>query len=247
MKKIYNLSFLLLLSLLVGFTVTASAQTSTMSVKFQSISDGGRSYDISQFALSSNNNFVSSTGNINLDVNISTSSTEIIEINTAFLMVAYGYHESPYSTEVYFNGSRVNSMRLYPGESYSITLKLQRNWTYNLKKTADNSTYLDFYVVCMGQQLGNTSCRILAPTKTQTNTLSAYPTTVISDVTVKSDENVALRSIRIVDAMGNTIKVQNYNGNQTEATLNLSNCKKGLYYLQIGNEVETKTVKIIKQ
>lgn len=84
-------------------------------------------------------------------------------------------------------------------------------------------------------------------TTSPTTTMSVSPTSVTSDVTVKSDENIALRSIRVVDTMGNTVKIQNYNGNQTEATLNMSDCKKGLYYIQVNNGIETNVVKVIKQ
>lgn len=88
---------------------------------------------------------------------------------------------------------------------------------------------------------------VVANPNRKPGTFSVYPTSVTSDVTIKSEDNVPLKSIKIVSISGDLVKAQQFGNNQTEATFNLSSCRNGIYYMQVETGTETRTVKIIKK
>lgn len=88
---------------------------------------------------------------------------------------------------------------------------------------------------------------VVANPNRKPDTFSVYPTSVTSDVTIKSEDNVPLKSIKIVSISGDLVKAQQFGNSQTEATFNLSSCRNGIYYMQVETGTETRTVKIIKK
>lgn len=79
------------------------------------------------------------------------------------------------------------------------------------------------------------------------NSVSVNPTTVTSDVTVKSTDDASIKSIRVVGFMGDLVTAKSYSNNCTEANLDLSNCKKGIYYIQVEKTNGVETTKVIKK
>ena len=83
--------------------------------------------------------------------------------------------------------------------------------------------------------------------RTERNKIAVSPTVVTSDVTVKSTDDSAIKSVKIVGTMGDLVKTRSYNGNCTEAQFDLSNCKNGIYYIQVEKTNGIETAKIIKK
>lgn len=88
---------------------------------------------------------------------------------------------------------------------------------------------------------------VIANSNRKPGTFSVYPTSVTSDVTIKSEDNIPLKSVKIVSVSGDLVKAQQFGNSQTEATFNLSSCRNGIYYMQVETGTETRTVKIIKK
>lgn len=79
------------------------------------------------------------------------------------------------------------------------------------------------------------------------NSLSVSPTSVTSDVTIKTTDDSSIKSIKVVSTMGNLVKAKSYNGNCKEVNFDLSNCQKGIYYIQVEKTNGIETAKIIKK
>lgn len=130
-----------------------------------------------------------------------------------------------------------------------IIIKAPSNWIYGLS----NNT-ISFYFVYThnsGQQLFNGTYRIIngnsklkSITKEPSITVSYYDA---SNVTVKSIDESAIKSIRVVGTMGELVKNQLCGNNNMEAKIDLSNCKNGIYYIQVEKTNGVETAKIIKK
>ena len=133
-------------------------------------------------------------------------------------------------------------------------IKIPTNWPYHLKQTSDNYTYLDFYFIyAEGSGLplfngsyciSNGKSKSLSVEKQLSITVSYYDA---SNVTVKSTDDSAIKSIRVIGTMGDLVKSQSYGNNSMEANIDLSNCKNGIYYIQVEKTTGVETSKIIKK
>lgn len=214
--------------------------------------------NINQYTLASRNSFTTTTGDLYFLCTLKNNTSSSLTISTSNLKLAYGYQNSPYTTTVYgASGSEpLTSINLPAGNNgFDIVIKAQSNWSSNLKRTSDNYTYMDFYFVYThntGQQLFNGSYCIINGSRSlqslsSQQSVSVFPTTVISDVTIKSTDNSSIKSIKVVSAMGNLMKIKSYNDNCMKANLDLSNYKNGIYYLQVEKSNGVETVKVIKK
>lgn len=215
-------------------------------------SAGGR---LSSYTLDSRNSFVTTTGDIYVSGSITNTTNNPIVVNYPRILVAFGYHESPYTGEVYNGGGDKVSTVTIPAHDYTdIMIKIPTNWPYHLKQTSDNYTYLDFYFIyAEGSGLplfngsyciSNGKSKSLSVEKQLSITVSYYDA---SNVTVKSTDDSAIKSIRVIGTMGDLVKSQSYGNNSMEANIDLSNCKNGIYYIQVEKTTGVETSKIIKK
>lgn len=240
-----------------GGTITPPVTQNEVTLDVRSISDKlfGSYENINQYTLASRHSFTTTTGELYIKCMIKNNTNAPMTIETSNLKIAYGYRESPYTATVYTGGGTpINSLYLINGYNYDseIILKVPSNW--RLKTTSDNYTYIDLYFLythISGQQLFNGSfCIINSSNSVRSNqqpSISVYPSTVTSDVTIKSTDESPIKSIKIVGTMGNMVKSKLYSGDCTEANLDLSNCKNGIYYIQVEKANGVETSKIIKK
>lgn len=240
-------------------TVTPPVTQNEITLDVRYISDrlSGSYQNINQYTLSSRNSFTTTTGELYFKCILRNNTNAPMTIDASNLKIAYGYRESPYTATVYSGGGTpINSLYIINGYGYDyeVILKVQSNWT--LKKTSDNYTYLDLYFLYThnsGQQLFNGSYCIINGSNSlrsinkQESSLSVSPASVTSNVTIKISDDSSIKSIKVVSTMGNLVKAKSYNGDCREVNLDLSNCQKGIYYIQVEKTTGIETVKIIKK
>lgn len=115
-------------------------------------------------------------------------------------------------------------------------------------------TTTSFYFVYTqnsGQQLFNGTYRVKngssksrAIEKESSIAVSYYDA---SNITIKSTDDSAIKSIRVIGTMGDLVKSQSYGNNCTETNFDLSNYKNGIYYIQVEKTNGVETAKIIKK
>lgn len=211
---------------------------------------------LSSYTLSSGNSFVSTTGDLYVSGEIWNTTNKEVTLDLTKILVAFTNGDSPFNTTVYDGGGTKMTSVTLRGNDYShVTIKVPANWPYHTKNTSDNKTYLDFYFRYVAN---NPVLQIFTGSYCVTNGMSKSkaiekePSIAVSyydasNVTVKSTDDSAIKSIRVVGTMGDLVKSQSYGNNCTEVNLNLSNCQKGIYYIQVEKTTGVETAKIIKK
>lgn len=211
---------------------------------------------LSSHTLSSGNSFVSTTGDLYVSGEIWNTTSNVVTLDLTKIFVVFTLGDSPYSATVYEDGggAKRTSVTLRGNDYSAIILKITDNWPYFIK-TSGNKTYLDFYFRYVANapvlQLFNGSYCITngmskskAIEKESSIAVSYYDA---SNVIVKSTDDSAIKSIRVVGTMGDVVKSQSYGNNSMEANIDLSNCKNGIYYIQVEKSTGIETAKIIKK
>lgn len=206
--------------------------------------------DINQYTSASGKSFTTTTGDLYFSCVIEkTSAATSSIIDASNLKIAYGYQNAPYTTSVYQYGTLKESINLSDNRSTEIVIQAPDNWTSSL-----NNNTISFYFVYTrnaGQQLFNGTYNIING-MSKSKAIEKEPSIAVSyydasNVTVKSTDDSAIKSIRVVGTMGDLVKSQSYGNNCTEVNLNLSNCQKGIYYIQVEKTTGVETAKIIKK
>ncbi len=114
--------------------------------------------NIEDYSLSSKK-YLYTSGDIYVRATLYNESSSTVDLISSYLMVAYGYHQSPYVSpsinwEAYGNAEIIH---LESGWSTNLVYKIPSNWVYNLNQSSDGYDYIDFYFVYKGQQLCNGS------------------------------------------------------------------------------------------
>ncbi|MBS1319486.1 MAG: T9SS type A sorting domain-containing protein [Parabacteroides sp.] len=224
-----------------------------LTLKVVGISDKASGFfsDINQYTSAGGKTFTSTTGDLFFSCVIAkTSSATTSTIETKNLKVAFGYREYPYTTSVYQNGTLKENITLYKTESTEIVIQAPYPWTTEASLGTTTSFYF-VYTQNSGQQLFNGTYRVKngssksrAIEKKSSIAVSYYDA---SNITVKSTDDSAIKSIRFIGTMGDLVKSQSYGNNCTETNFDLSNCKNGIYYIQVEKTNGVETAKIIKK
>lgn len=212
-------------------------------------------YLLSSYTLSSRNSFVTTTGEIYVSGEIWNTTSNAITLDPTKILVAFTNGDSPYTPIVYNGGGeKLTSLTLRAHDYSMIIFKIPTNWDYHTKETPDGYTYLDFYFkyvnnspvlqIFTGSYCVTNGQKSKATEKESSIAVSYYDA---SNVTVKSTDNTAIKSIRVIGTMGDLVKSQSYGNNCTEANFDLSNCKNGIYYIQVEKTNGIETAKIIKK
>ena len=211
---------------------------------------------LSSHTLSSGNSFVSTTGDLYVSGEIWNKTNKVVTLDLTKIFVVFTNGDSPYSTIVYDGGgTKMTSLTLRANDYSMVIIKITENWPYQIKRTSDNKTYLDFYFRYVAnspvlQLFTGSYCIINGMSKSKA--IEKEPSIAVayydaSNVTVKSIDESAIKSIRVVGTMGELVKNQLCGNNNMEAKIDLSNCKNGIYYIQVEKTNGVETAKIIKK
>lgn len=212
-------------------------------------------YLLSSYTLSSRNSFVTTTGDIYVSGEIWNTTSNAITLDPTKILVAFTNGDSPYTPTVYNGGGEKLTSLTLPAHDYSmIIFKIPTNWDYHTKEIPDGYTYLDFYFkyvyntpilqLFTGSYCVTNGQKSKIAQKESSVAVSYYDA---SNVIVKLTDNSAIKSIKVVGTMGDVVKSQSYSNNCTEAHFDLSNCKNGIYYIQVEKTNSIETAKIIKK
>lgn len=146
------------------------------------------------------------------------------------------------------SNNQISTFTIPANSTIKVIFHLGNEWYDN----RENANYPDryqpvsLYLYYNGTKTDGISYSYLF-TRTLAKSVSVNPTTVTSDVTVKSTDDASIKSIRVVGFMGDLVTAKSYGNNCTEANLDLSNCKKGIYYIQVEKTNGVETTKVIKK
>lgn len=240
MKRFFTLMSLLLVSFLFVTKATAvSLEDISMTLKGIGTSKSSFS-DINQYVAGSGVSYEVTGNDIYVRGVIYNNTNQILQMNAARIKVAFLEHDSPFSTTCYdMGGSSLTNFSVYPSEGFDIVIKLPSNWRLTNGK-------LNLYFVYTEGSGGYFCTGSYNVTKAKASSLSAVVTS--SDVTLKSmDEGTTIQSVQVIGTAGNVVKTKSFGSNCTEANVDLSNCRNGIYYLHVVKNNGTETVKIVKK
>lgn len=187
--------------------------------------------------------------NLNVKFSIKNKTNQSITLYSSSFKINYGTQKLYYIQDVMNESNTIISSFTVPANgTINAIFRLGNEWYEN----RENADYPDRYqpvslfLYYNGTKTDGISYSYLF-TRTNSKSISVYPSTVTSNVTVKSTDDSAIKSIRVVGTMGDLVKSQSYGNNNIEANIDLSNCKNGIYYIQVEKTTGVETAKIIKK
>lgn len=187
--------------------------------------------------------------NLNVKFSIKNKTNQSITLYSNSFKINYGTQKLYYIQDVMNESNTIISSFTVPANgTINAIFRLGNEWYEN----RENADYPDRYqpvslfLYYNGTKTDGISYSYLF-SRTERNKIAVYPTVVTSDVTVKSTDDSTIKSVKIVGTMGDLVKTRSYNGNCTEAQFDLSNCKNGIYYIQVEKTNGIETTKIIKK
>lgn len=146
------------------------------------------------------------------------------------------------------SNNQISTFTIPANSTIKVIFHLGNEWYDNRTKPNNPNTFqpVGLYPYYNGTKTDGISYSYLF-SRAALNSLSVTPSTVTSDVTIKTTDNTAIKSIRVIGTMGDLVKSQSYGNNCTEANFDLSNCKNGIYYIQVEKTNGVETAKIIKK
>lgn len=205
--------------------------------------------DIMQYRPYTGKYYYMGNSNLNIKFSIRNKTNQSITFNSNSFEINYGRQNfyNPISVANESN-TTISSFTVPANGTINVIFHLGNEWYDNRENISNPSYYqpVSLYLYYNGTKTDGISYSYLF-TRTDSKSISVYPSTVTSDVTVKSTDDSAIKSIRVVGTMGDLVKSQSYGNNCTEANIDLSNCKNGIYYIQVEKTNGTETAKIIKK
>ena len=188
--------------------------------------------------------------NLNIKFSIKNKTDQSITFNSNSFKINYGTQKLYYIQDVMTESNTIISSFTVPAnETIKVIFRLGNEWYENRENADYPDRYqpVSLYLYYNETKTDGISYSYLFARNINRNCVSVYPTTVTSDVTVKSTDDSAIKSIRVIGTMGDLVKSQSYGNNNMEANIDLSNCKNGIYYIQVEKTTGVETTKIIKK
>lgn len=187
--------------------------------------------------------------NLNVLFSIKNKTNQSITFNSNSFEINYGT-QNLYNIHGVANESNtiISSFTVPANETINVIFHLGNEW-YDNRENASNPGYyqpVSLFLYYNGTKTDGISYSYLF-SRTNSKSISVFPSAVTSNVTIKSIDNFAIKSIRVVGTMGDLVKSQSYGNNSMEANIDLSNCKNGIYYIQVEKTTGVETAKIIKK
>lgn len=205
--------------------------------------------DIMQYRPYTGKYYYMGNENLNVKFSIRNKTSSPITLTSNLFSINYGkekiYKVLSIADE---SNNQISSFTIPANSTIKVIFHLGNEWYDN----RENADYPDRYQPVslrpyyIGVKTDGISYSYLF-TRTLANSVSVTPTTVTSDVTIKSTDDASIKSIRVVGFMGDLVTAKSYSNNCTEANLDLSNCKKGIYYIQVEKTNGVETTKVIKK
>lgn len=205
--------------------------------------------DIMQYRPYTGKYYYMGSDNLNVKFSIKNKTNEPITFNSNSFKINYGT-QNLYNIHGVANESNtaITSFTVPANETINVIFHLGNEW-YDNRENPNNPGYYQpvrLFLYYDGIKTDGISYSYLF-TRTNEKSLSITPSVVTSDVTIKSTDNTAIKSIRVIGTMGDLVKSQSCGNNCTETNINLSNCKNGIYYIQVEKTNGVETAKIIKK
>lgn len=186
---------------------------------------------------------------LNIKFSIRNKTDKAITFNSNLFKINYGT-QNLYNINGITNESNtaISSFTVPANETINVVFHLGNEW-YENRENADHPEYyqpVSLYLYYNGTKTDGISYSYLF-SRTNKSKISVYPSVVTSDITIKSTDKSSIKSVKIIGTMGDLVKTRSYNSNCTEAQFNLSNCKNGIYYIQVEKTNGVETAKIIKK
>lgn len=205
--------------------------------------------DIMQYRPYTGKYYYTGGDNLNIKFSIKNKTNQSITLYSNSFKINYGTQKL-YNIQDVMNESNniISSFTVPANGTINVIFRLGNEWYEN----RENADYPDRYqpvslfLYYNGTKTDGISYSYLF-TRTNSKSLSVYPSAVTSNVTIKSIDDSAIKSIRVVGTMGDLVKSQSYGNNCTEVNIDLSNCKNGIYYIQVEKTTGVETSKIIKK
>lgn len=250
MKKFFTQTVWMLVALLT--TVSANAfTTNDISLEIIGISTSTGSFASINEYVSPSGKIFTTNGDIYVSGRFRNNTGSIIEMDASKFKIAFGYGESPYTSQVYSGGGgNITTISVWGHDYTDVIFKIPTNWKWHIK---NNTLSLYFiYTISNPIHFFNETYNIttsVAQTKAAIEKESSIAVSYYdaSNITVKSTDDSAIKSIRVIGTMGDLVKSQSYGNNCTETNFDLSNCKNGIYYIQVEKTNGVETAKIIKK
>lgn len=187
--------------------------------------------------------------NLNVKFSIKNKTNQSITLYSNSFKINYGTQKLYYIQDVMNESNTIISSFTVPANgTVNAIFRLGNEWYENRVNADYPDRYqpVSLFLYYNGTKTDGISYSYLF-SRTERNKIAVSPTVVTSDVIVKSTDDSAIKSVKIVGTMGDLVKTRSYNGNCTEAQFDLSNCKNGIYYIQIEKTNGIETAKIIKK
>lgn len=187
--------------------------------------------------------------NLNVKFSIKNKTNQSITLYSNSFKINYGTQKLYYIQDVMNESNTIISSFTVPANgTVNAIFRLGNEWYENRVNADYPDRYqpVSLFLYYNGTKTDGISYSYLF-SRTERNKIAVSPTVVTSDVTVKSTDDSAIKSVKIVGTMGDLVKTRSYNGNCTEAQFDLSNCKNGIYYIQVEKTNGIETAKIIKK
>lgn len=187
--------------------------------------------------------------NLNVKFSIKNKTNQSITLYSNSFKINYGTQKLYYIQDVMNESNTIISSFTVPANgTVNAIFRLGNEWYENRVNADYPDRYqpVSLFLYYNGTKTDGISYSYLF-SRTERNKTAVSPTVVTSDVIVKSTDDSAIKSVKIVGTMGDLVKTRSYNGNCTEAQFDLSNCKNGIYYIQVEKTNGIETAKIIKK
>lgn len=187
--------------------------------------------------------------NLNVKFSIKNKTNQSITLYSNSFKINYGTQKLYYIQDVMNESNTIISSFTVPANgTVNAIFRLGNEWYENRVNADYPDRYqpVSLFLYYNGTKTDGISYSYLF-SRTERNKIAVSPTVVTSDVIVKSTDDSAIKSVKIVGTMGDLVKTRSYNGNCTEAQFDLSNCKNGIYYIQVEKTNGIETAKIIKK
>lgn len=206
--------------------------------------------DIMQYIAYTGNYYYMGYENLNVKFSLQNKTSQVLILNSSSFGISYDgrtvYDVLEITDE---SNNRLSTISVPANKTIRVIFHLGNEW-YNHRDGTDTPgarrpvRLLAYY---NGNQTDGISYDYLFSREVLTN-LSVSLSAGTSNLNIKStDETTTIKYVQVVGAMGNVAKTKSFGTDCTEANVDLSNCRNGIYYIYIVKNNGTETVKIVKK
>ncbi|KGO90436.1 DUF7619 domain-containing protein [Flavobacterium suncheonense] len=172
-----------------------------------------------------------------LDAKLDETTVKMMDASHAYNLVQTG-------TALTWN---MNGIDLLPAGKGHVTFQIKPKAGYAIGDIIPNtaSIYFDFNPAIVTNTFTTEFVSTMSVSEFNDNTFVAYPNPANGLITVRSKNNTPIETITLHDVLGKTVGKQHFTN--TNATMDVSNLRSGIYFLTVEADNQKNTIKIVKQ